>query len=62
MCLYIKYDFHDMEPDTMYTCIRKFISNFDELDSHNRFIVILTSHKKYLLHSFGHFTFNVFKE
>ena len=46
----------------MYNCIRKFVPNFDVLDSHNRFIVILTSHEKEILHSCGHFAFNGFKK
>ena len=51
-----------MERETMHNCIGKFISNFDVLDSHNRFIVILTSHEKDVLHSFGHCTFNGLKK
>ena len=47
-------DFRDMAREVMYDCIRKFISNFDVLGSHNRFIVILISHEKDVLHSFGH--------
>ena len=48
-----------MERETMYNCIRKFVPNFDVLDSDNRFIVILTSHEKEILHSFA---FNGFKK
>ena len=55
-------DFRDMAREAMYECIRKFISNFDVLDSHNRFIVILTSHEKDIWHSFGHFAFSGFKK
>ena len=51
-----------MEREIMYNCIRKFVPNFDVLDSHNRFIVTLTSHEKDILHSFGHFAFNGFKK
>ena len=38
-----------MERETKYNCIRKSIPNFDVLDSHTRFIVILTSHEKEIL-------------
>ena len=51
-----------MERETMYNCIRKFVPNFDVLDSQNKFIVILTSHEKEILHSCGHFAFNGFKK
>ena len=51
-----------MERETMYNRFRKFISNFDVLDSHNRFITILTSHEKDVLHSFEQFAFNGFKK
>ena len=51
-----------MEREIIYNCIRKFISNFDVLDSHNRFIVILLSHEKDVLHSLVHFAFNGFKK
>ena len=46
----------------MHNYIRKFIPNFDVLDSHNRFFVILTSHEKEVLHSFRHFALNGFKK
>ena len=51
-----------MEREAMYHCLRKFAPNFDVLDSQNGFIVILTSHEKEVLHSFGHFAFNGFKK
>ena len=51
-----------MERETMYNCINEFISTFDVLDNHSRFIAILASDAKDVLHSFGHFALNGFKK
>ena len=61
-CLSIKdvWGFVHLQMENLFVLffICKFISNFDVLDSHNRFITILTSHEK----DVSHFAFSGFKK